>query len=103
MTFGLSYLEVRKIGISKFDLLHIVSIHVFGYTTAAHSVLPFITAVTQNGFVQGGTRFASARNVFPRLDSVSIRVSGYTTAVHSVLPFITAVAQKGFLALVNST
>ena len=76
-------------GIPQFDLLHIVSIHVSGYTTAARSVLPFITAVAQNGFVQGGTRFASPGNVFPRLNSVSIHVSGYTTAAHSVLPFIT--------------
>ena len=54
-----------------------------------------------NLIVQGGTRFASPRNVFPRLDSVSIHVSGYTTAARSVLPFVTAVTQKGFLALVN--
>ena len=40
--------------------------------------------------VQGGTRFASPRNVFPRLDSVSIHLSGYTTSARSVLPFITA-------------
>ena len=52
--------------------------------------------------VQGGTRFASPSNVFPRLDSVSIHASGYTTSARSVLPFITAVTQKGFLALVNN-
>ena len=55
-----------------------------------------------NFIVQGGARFASPRNVFPRLDSVSTHVSGFTTAARSVLPFITAVAQKGFLALVNN-
>lgn len=31
-------------------------------------------------WIQGGTRFAFPRNVFPRLDSISIGVSGYTTA-----------------------
>ena len=52
--------------------------------------------------VQGETRFASPRNVFPRLDNNSIHVSGYTTAARSVLRLITAVAQKGFLVLVNN-
>ena len=52
--------------------------------------------------VQGGTGFASPRNVFPRLDNVSIHVSGYTTAAQSVLPRTSAVAQKGFLVLVNN-
>ena len=49
--------------------------------------------------MQSGTRFASPRNVFSRLNSVSIHVSGYPTAARSVLPFITAVVQKDFLAL----
>ena len=45
-----------------------------------------------NLIVQGGTRFSSPRNVFPRLVSISLHVSGYTTAARHVLPFITAVA-----------
>ena len=45
-----------------------------------------------NLIVQGGTRFSSPRNVFPRLVSISLRVSGYTTAARPVMPFITAVA-----------
>ena len=66
-------------------------------------IVTFISGAlkVRSSWMEGGTRFASPRNVFPRLDSVSVHLSGYTTAARSVLPFVTAVAQDGFLALVN--
>ena len=90
-------------GISQFDLLPVFCQNslVKGWSKGKSRNTVICKLKQTNLIVHGGTRFASPRNVFPRLNSVCIHVSGYTTSARSVLPFITAVAQKGFLVLAN--